>query len=421
MQAIALTEIGHRLDARRWWPAMLVWAVLALLPFARLSALPMAAMAMIGLFYLATRWRSLLGETSVRLFLLFFGCYWIPATLSAVDAVEPARSWQSVAAYLRFLPVGVFCLVHLRDPGQRQWLWSASALLVALWCGDALVQAAFGVNLLGMPHSADRLNGIFGADNIKLGHVIAVLSPLVLEYVRRRWGLPVFGAAYGLMLAVIVLVGTRSGWLMYGLITLGYIYLYARGRPRRWLQAGVLVAIAASAIALAGYQFSPTLAGRIDRSLLVFQGDSESVDQALGMRLPIWQAAARMIQEHPVNGVGVRGFRYAYPGFAGSEDPWMRNQAETGAAHAHQLVLELLTETGIIGLLGFALAVWLAISHWRSLSPNAKSAAVPFALALGVMVFPVNTHLAFYSTFWSLLCWWLVMLYCASAGDQRER
>ena len=30
------------------------------------------------------------------------------------------------------------------------------------------------------------------------------------------------------------------------------------------------------------------------------------------------------------------------------------------------------------------------------------------------MVFPVNTHLAFYSSWWGLLFWWLLAVWCAA-------
>jgi hypothetical protein len=35
-------------------------------------------------------------------------------------------------------------------------------------------------------------------------------------------------------------------------------------------------------------------------------------------------------------------------------------------------------------------------------------------LALGVMLFPLNTHLAFYSAWWGLLFGWLLGLWCAA-------
>lgn len=415
----AIRRLFHRGAgvARRYWPALLIASVPALLPAARLAGVPVAIMTVLGLVAMLRRPTLPRESPALRLYLALFACYWIPAALAAFDAVAPAKAWQSVVAYLRFVPVGWFVLAALSDPQQRVAVWRLTALLVVFWCLDALFQAVTGFNFFGMAHSDDRLNGVFGQSNLKLGPVLAVLSPLPLEYARRFLKRAWFFAALALLLAVIVLIGTRSAWIMFALVTLGYGYLYARSRPRRWLKAGLAVGGAAVLIGALGYHLSPTLAGRIDRSLLVLEGDAASVDQALGMRLPIWSTAVRMIADNPLNGVGVRGFRHAYAEYADPDDPWLSGAAGTsGAFHAHQLIFEILTETGLIGLAGFGLALLLTWRHWRDIGLAGRTAALPLILALGVMVFPLNTHLAFYSTFWSLLCWWLIMLYCGFAN-----
>ncbi|MEM9529606.1 MAG: O-antigen ligase family protein [Pseudomonadota bacterium] len=399
----------------RYLPAALIFAVVALLPFSRLSALPMALMMVGGIMLTVRHGRRLWEEPALGLFTVLFLAYFLPVLVSCLDAVAPERSWPSAVAYLRFLPVGIFVIHHLGDPDQRRALWLMTAVLVMVWCVDALIQFALGRNVLGMPLAEDRLNGIFGETNIKLGHVLAVLSPVPLEYCRRfgpRWAFPV---CLGALLAVIALVSTRAAWVMFALVLLAYVYVYAQGRPRRWIKAALIVATVAGGSLFVGYQMSPTLAERLDRSLLLLEGDRESVDRALGGRLPIWRTAGRMAADHPINGVGARGFRYAYPEYADAADHWVNPDKGTGAAHAHQLLLEVLTETGVIGLVGLLFALVLSFRFWQHLTPARKHTAYPFALALGVMLFPVNTHLAFYSTFWSLLCWWLVMVFLGFA------
>jgi len=56
----------------------------------------------------------------------------------------------------------------------------------------------------------------------------------------------------------------------------------------------------------------------------------------------------------------------------------------------------------------------LAVRAWRSVGAPARFRAWPVSVALLVMVFPINTHLAFYSAWWGLLFWWLLSLWCAS-------
>ena len=106
-----------------------------------------------------------------------------------------------------------------------------------------------------------------------------------------------------------------------------------------------------------------------------------------------------MAADHPVNGVGVRGFRDAYAHYAAPDDFWL-SHGQPGALHAHQVVLEILSETGTIGLLLWLMGAALAWRAWRWSLPAARRRAAVPGLALLVTAFPLNTSLAFYSTFW---------------------
>ena len=66
---------------------------------------------------------------------------------------------------------------------------------------------------------------------------------------------------------------------------------------------------------------------------------------------------------------------------------------------------------GLLLWLGGAALAWRA---WRFASPEGRERARAPALALLVTVFPLNTHLAFYSTFWGGLTLLLAALYAGS-------
>jgi len=106
----------------------------------------------------------------------------------------------------------------------------------------------------------------------------------------------------------------------------------------------------------------------------------------------------------------VRGFRDTYAHYAQSGDFWL-SKGQNGALHAHQILLEILAETGFIGMLWWLMGAALAFRAWRWALPESRRRAFPAALALLVTVFPLNTHLAFYSTFWGGVTLLLVGLY----------
>jgi O-antigen ligase len=120
-----------------------------------------------------------------------------------------------------------------------------------------------------------------------------------------------------------------------------------------------------------------------------------------------------MVGEHPFNGVGARGFREAFPACDASGGQ-LAVWGEGPALHAHQLLLEILSETGLFGLLMWLSGAAMAWRAWRYADASSREAARPAMIALAVSVFPLNTHLAAYSTFWGGALLLLAALYAGS-------
>lgn len=396
-------------------PLLPFWLVIALLPFGRSSELG-TALCLVGAVLLLVRhpraWR---GQAGVRLLLGLLACYIGAALLSAIDAVVPGKSWSTTAGLLRYLPLGLYACLVVRQEGRLRGLYFGVAAVLAVWVVDAWLQALTGWSLGGHAE-AQRISGIFGADNLKLGPTLAVLAPFALWAARERWGRVGLAFALLVLLGPVLLAGSRAGWLCYGLAALAFAWREA-GAARRfawWCGLGVLLVALAGALA---WRTSVRFHERMERTLAVLAGNEQGLDEALTGRPAIWRASVRMIADHPWNGVGVRDFRYAYPDYAPANDHFLVAEAcgvGEGACHAHQLVLEVLTETGAAGLLLWLAGVALAVRAWRRVGAAARARAFPVSVALGVMLFPLNTHLAFYSAWWGLLFAWLLGLWCAA-------
>ena len=336
---------------------------------------------------------ALLSREAWALITALFFCYWLPEAFSAIDAEDTARAWREVLLDLRYLPFLWLVAMAVATARGRRIVFLGLGLIAGAWALDAAVQAVTGFSL-GGANSSDRLSGIFGAGNLKLGLVLATLSPFALDAAARRFHASGWFAAAMLLGSVILLAGSRASWLVFALVLLG-----SGWRRLGWkrLAVSLLGGLAmASVLALA---FSTQFESRIERSLSGFSGDRAGLDQARSGRLSIWHAAAGMIAEHPVNGVGVRGFREAYARYAAPDDFWLAH-GQQGALHAHQVVFEGLIETGAVGLLLWLMGAALAWRAWRWSLPAARRRAAVPALALAVTAFPFNTSLAFYSTFW---------------------
>lgn len=364
--------------------------------------------------------------------ILFLG-YWLPQAFSAFDAIDPGTAWRKAAAGLRYLPFMWLVAIAVATPQRRALTLGGLAVITGLWTVDALAQAIVGSSPLfwsmdqlkwavsghGLcsPQemaAVDRLSGVLGPCNLKFGQVLASLSPFLLFAASRRAGIPGWSLAAAAVGVVLVLAGSRAAWLTYALVLVfsGWRLIGVRG---------LLACVAVGAVAAVVLTVSvPQVGDRVARTAMAWEGENDGVNQALSGRAQIWAAAACMIEAHPINGVGARGFREAYPGCNPSpaaQDVWGAGPA----LHAHQILLEILSETGVLGLLLWLAAVAQAWRAWRFATPHAREHARPAMLALAVTVFPLNTHLAFYSTFWGGLTLLLAALYAGSLLAKDDR
>ncbi|WP_199099050.1 O-antigen ligase family protein [Dyella sp. ASV21] len=397
-------------------PLLPFWLVIALLPVGRSSELG-TFLCLLGVVMLFVRQPGALREhAGAQLLLWLLGAYIGAALLSAVDSLAPGKSWSTVVSLLRYVPLGLYACFAIRREEKLNALYMAVAVVVAFWALDAWVQALTGWSLGGRAE-AERISGIFGATNLKLGPTLSVLSPFVLWSAHRRWGLKGLLLAFLLLLGPVLLSGSRASWLCYALVALGFAWHVARS-PLRFLGAAALGAVLLVAAGGVAWKTSERFQMRMERTLEALQGSAQSLDSATSGRLDIWRTSVAMFEGHPINGVGVRAYRNAYPSYAPANDHFVVSGEACGvgegACHAHQWVLEVLTETGTLGLLCWLSAIVLAVRAWRRAGAAARARAFPATLALGVMLFPLNTHLAFYSAWWGLLFAWLLGLWCAA-------
>lgn len=408
-------------------PALFLLPALALMPFGRLVEVPMMLMAVLGLAVAVSGSVRKLGMALVPL-LLLFGAYSLPMVLALPDAVNPEKSLITTIGSLRYFCSTVFLLwlmSNAADVDQSrdrllQAVGAATALLLIFWCLDGLWQFVNGQNLLGYGISRGYINGVFGNDeNLKFGITVALLMPVGLVYALRRWSLTVAGAFLLLVLFLLLLSGKRAAWIIAALqLSLLAAYYWKRRllAARRVLLVGAIVIAAVTA----AYSFSDWVRGRSDVLWnAAQQRDYESLNDASGQRLPIWSVALRIGSDHWINGVGPRGFRFSYRDYAGDGDRWAESLSNGGAraSHSHQLLLEVLCETGVLGLAGLALMTFVLFRLWWVADTQGRSRALPFALSLAGMLFPINTHPAWYSSWSGVMLWFFIGLYLLALYD----
>jgi len=402
-------DASSRLAPHLNW--LLILSALALMPLEEAGYnSAMAVLGVLGLITLIQKPQTLRDPRCV-LMLSLLACIWVPMVISLIGAVEPERAMRTTAAFLRFPLAGFFILIALQHPTTRRWLPIGVFVVAAIWSIDGLLQWRLGRNIFGFPYDGVNLRGMFHPKRV-IGILLATIMPVLLDVALRLTRRhPAAGAAAWIIVAtipvIVLLGGSRTSWMMLAVGMFGWgLYRFVRSNWR-WKHVAALTAIVALAAVTPLLAKLPGLETRMEQTMQLLRGDYENIDFATSGRLPIWEISIAMWRDHPLTGVGPRGFRFLYPDYGDEDTPWIAPDGETGGYHPHQTTLEVIVETGIVGLAGFIL-FWVLLI--RALKRHGTEDAWPWAIAAAVAFFPLNVHMALYSTYWSHVSWWLMMI-----------
>lgn len=184
--------------------------------------------------------------------------------------------------------------------------------------------------LIALPIALDRLlHGRFGADRL-LG-LLAV--PIVIA---------------------IALTYSRGALLGVGAIIAAMVWL--EGRRRAAMIALVAVVVAVLALPIIPGEYSDRLAAAAGSVQSLVAGGGGGPDEAVSGRVSEMLVAVHLFLDNPLIGVGYGQFESYY-----QDTAMMHGLMARGAdREAHSLYLQVLAERGLIGVLPFALLLWLA-------------------------------------------------------------
>jgi O-antigen ligase len=220
----------------------------------------------------------------------------------------------------------------------------------------------------------EHYNGLAGYLNLVLPFCLAFATNGTDPVLRTlsRWCLALAAIA-------LLLTQSRGGLLAFVAILLVHVFLSARDRKTRIRQIALVLIVCVLAAALAGFFFQRL--GEID-------------DFTTVSRLAIWAGAFTVFARSPLLGTGFGNLRALMGGILNLPDGW------TG--DAHNLYLELLAETGIIGFVVSSILMFLALrialrqlhkmeNHFNKMTALAIVAAICGVLVHGIVDYLFHT------------------------------
>jgi putative inorganic carbon (HCO3(-)) transporter len=320
------------------------------------------------------------------------------AALAVVVLLSAALhiSDQFTTAYvIRWLP---FLLITgiLVDVVSREV--DVQLLLASVVAGAALASAGalYSFIVLGDTRATGPLE-----DPNDLAFVLVGAFPLILAPAFRLGRAVKLGTAAISALMIIGIASTFSRGGAFALIA-ALLWLYLRGTLNPKVLATSLVTVVAAGT-VAAFTVRPLLVRAFFEKDYIAQSNVDS-------RLASWQAACRMIAEHPILGVGPGSFQTEYSrtsrigelGLAAVANP----AAGVSSPVAHNMYLEVAAELGVIGFLLFVGIIATSfVSSERSLRMGMDRSTVGAIQAslLAMLVAAIFLSEQYYLSMWAVI------------------
>lgn len=274
--------------------------------------------------------RRKLFESFGFLYLLVVFVLW-----AGISATWAADSGAAIGAVTRYAPnVLLFLIVYSAVRTRDDALLVVGALVVG-----TLISAAYGI-VTPIPADADgRLSGALGNANetaTALAIGVALAGALALALRDKPWLR--LGAAIGVPLCLLALFLTvsRGGLVALGAVLVAAVFMAGRRRKQAFALVGVVLVGAFAYFAVVA---PPEARDRIVQS-----------DGGTG-REDIWTVGWRMVEAHPINGIGAGNFANSSVHYLLEPGAILRADFIVDDPKvAHNTYLEVLAELGVVGL-----------------------------------------------------------------------
>jgi O-antigen ligase len=340
-------------------------------------------MVVVSLLTLITNREAILSTPGMKKVAMLFACIALPGLISLLFSVNLDRGISAVFRFAAYALAAWVVLSVKIEEGDAKRIMSFLGILLVAWAVDGFVQLLTGVSLLGDPLVELGEEGAIVTGSLQLGYgaTLAILSPFFLEALRRAGGMGV-GILSLPVYAAIVMSGHQSSAVLALIGLAGWTMLALRNKEvgaKRQVTGFVISAI----IGLLLGVYLSVVTGQVSTL-----AEAPARYQSFLYQSQLWELSWQAFIDHWFTGVGMRGFGTYALATDASAIPGL---AETW--HSHLTILEVISETGLVGLIGYGLLLrWL----WGYVQDERMHVAVAGLTAL-LAVFPLGTAVGMYS------------------------
>ena len=343
-------------------------------------------------------------------FCLIFICY---NFIRAIYASDQMHALQSSFSQIRFLFFSLFiylCIPRVTNINFILKFWLVVILAVAF---DVLLQYYFSKDIFGYPlvgarGGFARPSGPFG-ESLRAGTFLSFTTiPIFFYYFNKFNSLTlknkfIISIVYIFLFLVIAISGERLALVVF--VSSSIVFLFFNFYIKKFLFFLLLIFIFLFSIFISNISFQLRMneLGKITTNFY---------ESSYGR---LWESSYLVFKQNKLFGVGLKNYRFECDNNLKPIDPRPDNPAQLCSTHPHNFILELLSETGIIGFLIFFIFFYKLLIFLRNRIKNLKNnflfneykgLVYGNILMLFIYIWPLKTSGSFFTT-WNGSFFWL--------------
>tara|TARA_B100000965_G_C19528816_1_gene730109 strand:+ start:70 stop:1320 length:1251 start_codon:yes stop_codon:yes gene_type:complete len=332
----------------------------------------------------------------------FFLVFIIYCIIIAFYATDFYNSMRASIGQIRFLLFSLFIIFFFKDIKKLNALINIWFVLILFVVFDVFFQSIFMFNIMGIPMSyGGRPSSFFGHEVIAGTFISYSFIPIMFFYMNKFIEKDIknkikYILIYSTIFYAVVITGERLALIMLLGATLVNVIFFLR------LYQIFLTLIFFFIFILFAYYFNEMFQNRVNLMVEVL---SNFYHSSWGR---LYESSYMLFKENYLTGVGLKNYRVDCDF---QIDPRPTHPAQFCSTHPHNLFLEILSETGMVGFLIFTTFIILIFKRISKIFnfDNKEFSLINFArgsfVILLIYVWPIKTSGSFFTTFNGSFFW----------------
>ena len=346
--------------------------------------------------------KSFFKENWLKFFLLFY--FWL--ILSTLQQFNLEHSIKSLA-YIRFILFSLG-IVLILDELKKFKLFLLSIFITILFVEiDIIIQFIFGKDIFGyIPSNNVRFSGPFGDELIAGGFITQFLSIaffalfFFLEEKKTKNLQIILFSFFLFSLAAIFITGERMSVLLVFLMLI-LIFLFEK-KLRKNLIILFTIFLISSSIFLSKSEmyYKRYIKQNLIQLGLVFNDVDYKIKDSIYIR--VWASGYNFIKNKPITGSGLKFYYHN----CDHQDKFLDDIKLANCIHPHNLYLDIIGSTGLIGFTFFILFIITLIIKYKDKTIHNKKYIYLLngsLISLIILLWPIKTSGSFFNNYSSMI------------------